>query len=86
MAEPYINKHISAAKDARIIHLNNQIKSYAIALKIALEEAEDMRKEIDNLMRIAAEEEKENKKLRGQIMKLERTIKAWTDHKKEAGM
>ena len=57
------------------IALEAQIKSYAIALKIALEEAEGMRKEIDNLMRIAVEEEKENKKLRSKIMKLERTMR-----------
>lgn len=66
--------------------LEAQIKSYAIALKLALEEAEGMRKQIDNLKKIAVKEEKENKKLRGKIMKLERTVKAWTDHKKEAGM
>ena len=72
--------------EAQIKGQEAQIKSYAIALKLALEESADLRKEIDNLKKIAVKEEKENKKLRGEIMKLERTVKAWTDHKKEAGM
>ena len=77
--EPYINKHILAAKDA-------QIAQYAIALKVANEEAEGMRKEIDNLRKIAVEENNKAHKLRMKVLELERVVKAWTDHKKEAGM
>ena len=52
-----------------------QIKSYAIALKIALEESVDLRKERDNLRKIAVKEHKETKKLRMQILELERIIR-----------
>tara|TARA_R100000152_G_C6556011_1_gene28686 strand:+ start:51 stop:272 length:222 start_codon:yes stop_codon:yes gene_type:complete len=65
-----------------------QIKQYAIALKVANEEAEGMRKQIDNLKKIAVKEQKENAKLRGQIMKLERIVikfhQVWTENRKEA--
>ena len=61
-----------------------QIKSYAMALKIALEESADLRKERDNLRKIAVKEHKEANELRMQVLKLERVVKAWADHKKEA--
>ena len=61
-----------------------QIKSYAIALKIALEESADLRKERDNLTKLAEEENNKAHKLRMQVLKLERVVKAWADHKKEA--
>lgn len=52
-----------------------QIKSYAIALKIALEESADLRKERDNLRKIAVKEHKEANELRMRVLKLERVIK-----------
>ena len=61
-----------------------QIKSYAIALKVALEESDDLRKERDNLRKIAVEENNKAHELRMKVLQLERVVKAWADHKKEA--
>ena len=59
---------ILAAKD-------EEIAQYARALKIANESFDDLLKERDNLRKIAVEEHKETKKLRMQILELERIIR-----------
>lgn len=68
---------ILAAKD-------KEIATYARALKIANESFDDLLKERDNLRKIAVKEHKEANELRMQVLKLERVVKAWADHKKEA--
>ena len=56
-----------------------QIKSYAIALKIAIEESADLRKERDSLRKIAVREQKEANELRMQVLELERIIRKHED-------
>ncbi len=52
-----------------------QIKSYAMALKLANEELADLRKKNANLKEICSEEHRETKKLRGVILGLKRLVK-----------